>query len=124
MALIVLLAIVVTVGRLTPFMVLVPVVALPVRLTFKPLVVTDPDPELLVKDRLTRLSLLELVVKESASLPLLKVKLPEVMTSLPEVKVRFLPDAMVVSPPMVTSPVEVLNVPVDPEASKLPEVCE
>ncbi len=110
----------VTVGKLTPLMVLVPVVALPVRLTFKALVVTDPEPELLVKERLAKLSLLELVVNESASLPDDKVKLPDVMTSLPEVKVKFLPEARVVSPLIETSPEEVLNVPLDPEASKLP----
>ena len=76
-------AIAVTVGKLTPVMVLVPVVALPVNETFKALVATDPEPELLVKLREARLSLLELVVKESVNLPAVKVKLPWVRTSLP-----------------------------------------
>src|SRR5512146_2729904 len=120
MALKTLLAIAVTVGRLMPFMVLVPPVALPAKERLMPLVVT-PAPLLLVKDKETRLSLLVEVVKVSANLPLLKVKLPWVMTSLPEVKVKFLPLAIVVSPLRETAPEPVWNVPPEADILKLPE---
>ena len=46
----VLLAMAVTLGRLIPLMVLVPVVELPVKEIFKPLVTAVHAPELLVKD--------------------------------------------------------------------------
>ena len=84
--------------------------------------VMAPEPELLVKDNEARASLLVDEVKVSESFPLDKVKFPEVMVSLPEVTVKFLPEATVVSPPNVTLPVEVEKVPVEPEASKFPAV--
>lgn len=120
--LIVLLARAVTVGRLRPLSVLVPVVALPARAIFKALAVTVPEAELLVRERLAKLSLLTLVIKESANLPDERVKFPEVIVSLPEVRVKLLPEETVVLPPKVTLPVEVEKEPVEEEASKLPPV--
>ena len=120
--LILLLRIPVTLGRLIALMLLVPEVVLPAKAIFKPLVVIVPAEELLVKDNEAKLSLLVEVVKVSANLPDDKVRLPEVIFSLPEAMVKFLPVATVVSPPKVTAPVEVLNVPAEAEASKLPEV--
>ena len=68
MPLIVLLAIPVTLGRLIALTVLVPEVVLPVKETFKPLVVVVPDEELLVKANDAKLSLLFEVVKASDNL--------------------------------------------------------
>ena len=111
-----------TVAKLIPFRVLVPEVAPPMRETFKALVVTEPVPELLVKDNEVRLSLFEEEVWAIDSLPEDKVRSPEVKTSLPEVRVKFLPEARVVSPFKEMAPPPVLKVPVDdPDISKLPE---
>ena len=79
----VLLAMAVTLGRLIPLMVLVPVVELPVKEIFKPLVTAVPAPELLVKDKDAKLSLLVEVVKMSDIFPDDNVKFPEVKVSLP-----------------------------------------
>jgi len=73
----------VTLGRLIPLMVLVPVVELPVKEIFKPLVTAVPAPELLVKDKDAKLSLLVEVVKMSDIFPDDNVKFPEVKVSLP-----------------------------------------
>ena len=81
--LMVLLAMAVTLGRLIPLMVLVPVVELPVKEIFKPLVTAVPAPELLVKDKDAKLSLLVEVVKMSDIFPDDNVKFPEVKVSLP-----------------------------------------
>ena len=116
-----LLAIPVTVGKEMPLILLVPEVALPVRAILKALVVAVPEPLLLVRDKVARLSLLVEVIRVSLNLPDDKVKLPEEITSLPAVKVKFLPLAIVVSPFKEMLPVPVEKVPA-PEIPKLPEV--
>ena len=116
-----LLAIPVTVGKEIPLILLVPEVALPVRAILKALVVAVPEPLLLVRDKVARLSLLVEVIRVSLNLPDDKVKLPEEITSLPAVKVKFLPLAIVVSPFKEMLPVPVEKVPA-PEIPKLPEV--
>ena len=118
----VLLAIPVTPGRLIPLMVLVPLVPLPAREIFRALVVVVPAVELLVKDSAARLSLVVPVVRVSDSFPDDRVKSPLVRVSLPWVRVKFLVAAIVVSPLIETAPEEVLNNPVEEEASKLPPV--
>ena len=72
----VLLAMAVTLGRLIPLTVLVPLVELPVKEIFKPLVTAVPAPELLVRDSVAKLSLLVEVVKLSDSFPDDRVKFP------------------------------------------------
>jgi len=71
----VLLAIPVTLGRLIPLMVLVPVVPLPVREIFKALGGSCPAVELLVRDSAARLSLVVPVVKVSDSFPMTELSL-------------------------------------------------
>ena len=50
---------------------------------------------------------------DSVALPEVIPKFPDVKVTLPAVRVKFLPDAMVVSPLIETAPVPVLKRPVD-----------
>jgi len=83
-----LLAIGVTLLKLMPLIVFVPLVAFPVKDIFCAFVVIDPAPELFVNEREAKVSLLVDVVKLSENLPEESVRFPDVMVSLPEVKVR------------------------------------
>ena len=111
-----------TVGRLIPLIVLVPLVPVPVRDTFIPLVTAVPAVEELVRAIFVAESLLVEVEYVSVVFPLVNIKLPLVNVALPAVKVRFFPVAIVVSPLSAIAPVPVPNVPV-PEIAKLPLLC-
>ncbi len=69
-------AIVVTVGKLIPLIILFPDVAVPVKATSIPLAVIDPDAALLVRLTVTPLSLLLLVEYVSVVLPDDRTKFP------------------------------------------------
>ena len=45
----------------------------------------------------------------------MSIKLPDVNVAFPAVRVKFFPEAIVVSPLSETAPVPVANVPVDPD---------
>ena len=112
----------VTVGKLIPVVVLEPVVLKPVSAMLRPLTATLPVEPPLVKLKEVRLVLLAEPEAVWEKRPLESVRFPWVKVSLPWVSVKFLVAAMVVSPLILTAPVEVLKVPVAVEASKFPEV--
>ena len=113
----------VIVGKLMPLVVLDAGVLRPVNEILMPLIVTDPEDPPLVKVSAVRLVLFAAAEAVCEKRPLLKVRLPAVSVALPAVRVKFLPEAMVVSPLRATVPVLVLKVP-PPVIAKLPAVCE